>query len=171
MFCGACVRPRIVCGPPRTRTRSKGVPKEEKCHRCLRGELACDDNMPCEACVKGKGRCIPRGIEWLTGNDRCSCCQLHSFRCTSKTQCDKCLKTGTVNFIHYNLGTTLRLSISSKSVFSGLATRQMSKMRGRCKAIATSTFHWCPTVFGPTQCSGAYPCKSCMRLGKRFCTL
>lgn len=91
--CRSCTKQGFTCAPIGTISRAVGVSKEEKCTRCLRLELGCDGNQPCNTCLKLKSpdvKCFKQDEEIPSG-DPCRACLNHGTICNRGQPCTACI--------------------------------------------------------------------------------
>jgi hypothetical protein len=128
------------------RRQRRGVPHAEKCARCLRNQLACDGNQPCDTCVAVNGRCIRQEDEDKPKCLRCS----RGLHCDRRTPCGTCLKAGVDCQYEAQQGLLIRVwPVKPISI-------------AKLGSTPSDTCDWCRRN-GNTGCNGDTPCQSCVR--------
>ncbi|KAF2175900.1 hypothetical protein K469DRAFT_683368 [Zopfia rhizophila CBS 207.26] len=72
------------------------VARDQKCHRCARGRMACDGNHPCNKCntTQLSISCRPQGVENLPSCNQCS--YTGGNWCDRRRPCKKCINQKSV---------------------------------------------------------------------------
>ena len=96
--CDFCKKKGLRCVNYGELTKArKGVPKEEKCTRCLKRQTACNGQQPCDKCLKSNNpteHCLRQGQQKQELPPKCSKCRTNGGACDRKHPCSQCVKNG-----------------------------------------------------------------------------